>query len=227
MVLDSTNDPQGLWRATAVADRGLLLSWRGLGEQALSSIRALYVGLRRRSIGGVVDLVPGIDTLLICYDPLAASYGELLELVDAVLGDNVETSGIEHSVHRISVDYGGDAGPDLSFVASAAGLREDEVIALHTARAMPVLMIGFMPGFPYIGELPPELRLPRRAEPRVAVVAGSVAIANDQTGIYPSRSPGGWHVIGRTEALLFEPGRDPPALLRAGDWVQFEARARP
>jgi KipI family sensor histidine kinase inhibitor len=102
-------------------------------------------------------------------------------------------------------------------------MSEQEVVALHTASAMPVLLIGFMPGFPYIGGLPSRLHLPRRSEPRTSVAAGSVAIANDQTGIYPHRSPGGWHIIGRTSARLFDPRREPPALLHVGDHVRFVA----
>jgi inhibitor of KinA len=128
---------------------------------------------------------------------------------------------------EIPVRYGGADGPDLGYIAETAGLSEADVVALHTAGPMPVLMIGFMPGFPYIGGLPPRLRVPRRAEPRTAVPVGSVALANDQTGIYPSRAPGGWHLIGRTEAALFDPLCVPPALLAPGDLVRFVALSQP
>ena len=123
----------------------------------------------------------------------------------------------------ISVEYGGIAGPDLDAVAEATGLRPYEVIGLHTSTTFPVEMIGFMPGFPYIGGLPAVLHLPRRSVPRVVVPAGSVAIANGRTGIYPTAAPGGWHLIGRTSTQLFDPQREPPALLAPGDYVQFIA----
>jgi KipI family sensor histidine kinase inhibitor len=134
-----------------------------------------------------------------------------------------ETIADNPRIVTIEVVYGGEDGVDLPHVARSCGLTPDEVVALHTAGPMPVRMIGFMPGFPYVGGLPPALWLPRRIEPRVAVPAGSVALANDQTGIYPARSPGGWHIIGRTDARLFDPWSDPPSLLKPGDLVQFVA----
>jgi KipI family sensor histidine kinase inhibitor len=209
-----------------MAESGLLITWRGPKEVAGTAIRELQGRIAERPPDGIVEVVPGLESLLVCYDPLHASaeqFGVEIErrLPDALQGDRALGEIIE-----IEVAYGGADGPDLAYVARACGLAEAEVIVLHTARPMPVLMIGFMPGFPYIGALPPELRLPRRAEPRTSVPAGSVAIANDQTGIYPSRSPGGWHIIGHTSADLFDPHREAPALLRAGDQVRFVARRR-
>jgi KipI family sensor histidine kinase inhibitor len=176
-----------------------------------------------RYLRGVLDVVPGLDSVLVCYDPLVMTAGELKQALDRVQHNGAFEQRTRSVTHEIPVVYGGSDGPDLGDIARAAGLSEAEVVALHTSRPMPVLMIGFMPGYPYIGELPEPLRLPRRAEPRVAVPAGSVAIANDQTGIYQTRSPGGWHIIGRTEVRLFDPLREPPALLQAGDDVRFVA----
>ena len=215
--------PADSWRLAAIGDRGLLLIWRGDASAAGASVRAAARLLGRLAPPGQIELVPGIDSLLVCYDPLLIAPGELRRHVAPVLARGGDPQSEVGRLVEIPVSYGGTAGPDLGYVAHACGLSEAAAIALHTARAMPVLMLGFMPGFPYIGELPAELRLPRRAEPRVAVPAGAVALANDQTGIYPSRSPGGWHIIGRTEARLFDPARDPPALLRAGDRVRFVA----
>jgi len=121
----------------------------------------------------------------------------------------------------IPVYYGAENGPDLNAVAAQTGLTENEVIRLHSETIYTVYMIGFLPGFPYLGILPPALELPRRATPRVRVPAGSVAIAGQQTGIYPQASPGGWHLIGRTDLQLFDPQRNPPALLAPGDRVRF------
>ncbi len=218
--MESTEQP---WEFAPLGDRGLLVQWRGSRETALDAVLALCRYIRLINAPGIFDLVPGIDSLLVCYDPLVTAPDGLKGLL---LTDQPPTNPTPRSpgeVHSIPVVYGGQDGPDLAFVAQSAGLSESEVITLHTARPMPVLIVGFMPGFPYIGELPPELRLPRRAEPRTTVPAGSVAVANDQTGIYPRRSPGGWHLIGRTDVALFDPSREPPALLQAGDYVQFVA----
>jgi inhibitor of KinA len=124
------------------------------------------------------------------------------------------------------VCYEGEFAPDLAEVAHHAGLSPDEVAQRHAAAAYRVGCVGFMPGFPYLTGLPPELATPRRAIPRREVAAGSVAIGGSQTGIYPSVSPGGWNVIGRTPLRLFDVTRQPPALLRAGDAVRFRAISR-
>jgi KipI family sensor histidine kinase inhibitor len=223
MERNSRERPQSPWEIAPLGDRGLLIQWRGSRAAALDVVMALHTNVRLKHVPGILDLVPGIDSLLVCYDPLVVTPDRLQDLL---LADELPTkpvSSLQGQIHTIPVFYGGQDGPDLPFVAQAAGLSESKVVALHTARPMPVLIVGFMPGFPYIGELPSTLRLPRRSEPRTAVPAGSVALANDQTGIYPRRSPGGWHLIGRTDVALFDPLREPPALLQAGDYVQFVA----
>ena len=212
-----------VWELAPLADSGLLVTWRGEAHLARSAIRQLDNVLATRPLDGLVELVPGIESVLVCYDPLVIGPHEIRRALAAVLPQVVRDEPPQGAMVEVHVAYGGADGPDLPFVAQACGVSEAEVIALHTTRPMPVLMVGFMPGFPYIGELPAALRLPRRAEPRTLVAAGSIAIANDQTGIYPSQSPGGWHVIGRTALKLFDPLRVPPALLRAGDHVQFVA----
>jgi KipI family sensor histidine kinase inhibitor len=125
--------------------------------------------------------------------------------------------------HHLAASYGGDAGPDLEEVADRLGLTTAEVVARHTARTYTVLATGFAPGFVYLGPLPPSLRLPRRDEPRVAVPAGSVAIADAQTGVYGVRSGGGWWLIGCTTAATFRPEKRPPTAFSIGDRVTFEA----
>jgi inhibitor of KinA len=190
----------------------------------MEAVRLLRAQLDSVAAEQSLELVPGIESLLVCFDPLRHEPDRLKSLLRELLETN--SVPIESNPRIVSVDvtYGGEDGVDLQFVADACGLTPDAVIALHTAQPMPVLMLGFMPGFPYIGDLPERLRLPRRAEPRTMVPAGSVALANDQTGIYPARSPGGWHIIGRTDALLFDPRREPPALLMPGDLVRFVAK---
>ena len=126
---------------------------------------------------------------------------------------------------EIPVCYGGEFGPDLPFVAARAGLSEDEAARRHAAGEYRVHLIGFAPGFPYLGGLTAELAAPRRATPRERVPAGSVGIAGRQTGVYPLETPGGWQIIGRTPLRLFRLDADPPALLRTGDGVRFRAIA--
>ena len=121
-------------------------------------------------------------------------------------------------LHRIPVVYD---GPDLQAVASALGLSQQKVVEIHSRPIYRAFLIGFVPGWAYLGPLPDELVLPRRPDPRRQVPAGSVAIAGHQTGIYPLTSPGGWHLIGRTSVRLFLPDSDPPSLFRAGDRVKF------
>ena len=214
--------PDDLWSIAPMGDHGLLITWRGPKPAAQQALRAVEAALAARPVAGVVETVRGIETVLICYDPRRCTRSELAARLPPTLTP-VPDDRSHGLTHRIAVVYGGPEGPDLGWVAANAGLSDAEVIALHTARPMPVLMVGFMPGFPYIGGLPPRLRLPRRSEPRAVVSAGSVAIANDQTGIYPAQSPGGWHIIGRTSTPLWDATRQPPALLRAGDFVQFLA----
>lgn len=123
--------------------------------------------------------------------------------------------------HQIAVEYGGDAGPDLPFLAKQAGLDVSRYINAHMAAEYSVAFLGFQPGFPYLCGLPRRLHVPRRASPRVRVASGSVAIGGGYTGIYPISSPGGWQIIGRTMATVFDPERDPPALFAPGDRVRF------
>lgn len=126
--------------------------------------------------------------------------------------------------HRLAVRYGGEAGPDLTDVAETLGIHPDAVVALHCGQAYEVLFLGFAPGFGYLGELPEPLRLPRLATPRVRVPAGSVAIAGAMTAVYPSAGPGGWRLLGRTDAVLHDPDAPEPDLLRPGDLVRFTPR---
>ncbi len=179
--------------------------------------------LRRESLPGIRELVPTYRSLLILFDPLRLTRSRLRETVarlarEGCLGDCRE----EGRLVPIPVCYGGDFGPDLEFVARHNGLSPEEVIARHSAEIYPVHMLGFLPGFPYLGGLPERIVAPRLATPRLDVAAGSVGIAGSQTGIYPLRSPGGWRIIGRTPLRLFDPERDMPFLVSAGDRVRFD-----
>jgi KipI family sensor histidine kinase inhibitor len=199
-------------RLRPAGGRGLLVE-----VEDLETVHRLRAALRELDPPGVVELVPAYRTLLVVADPeragtldeLAARLPELeLPPAEAVAGELVE----------VPVRYDGE---DLDEVARLTGLDVEEVVRRHTAPDYTVAFLGFSPGFPYLVGLDPALRVPRRDTPRTSIPAGSVGLAGDQTGIYPSASPGGWRLIGRTEATLFDPARDPPALLAPGGRLRF------
>jgi KipI family sensor histidine kinase inhibitor len=196
-----------------------------IGDAANANTIALDLAAALESAppAGLYDATPAIDSLLLRFDPLLTQYAALeAMLVQLASTLSVQERPTPRSV-EIAVSYGGSDGPDLAEVAAALGLNEDTFIAQHTSHSYRVMMIGFAPGYPYIGPLPPALHLPRRSTPRNAVPAGSVAIAAGLTGIYPTQLPGGWHIVGRTAARLFDAEANPPALLQAGDEVRFRA----
>lgn len=171
---------------------------------------------------GLVACVPGAASALIRFDPLLIARTEVEARVRQALALGPSPAAAAAAPIVIRARFGGAHGPDLHDVAERLGLAPEAVIAALCAQSLRVMLIGFTPGYPYIGPLPSALHLPRRDTPRADVPAGSVAIAAGMAGIYPTRLPGGWHVIGRTAAVLFDAGRQPPSLLRAGDWVIFE-----
>jgi KipI family sensor histidine kinase inhibitor len=199
-------------RLRPAGERGLLVE-----VEDLETVHRLHAALRELDPPGVVELVPGYRTVLIVADPahagvlddLAARLPELeLPPAEAVAGETVE----------IPVSYDGE---DLPEVASLTGLEPEEVVRRHTAPEYTVAFLGFSPGFPYLVGLDPALEVPRRDTPRTSIPAGSVGLAGNQTGIYPTASPGGWQLIGHTEVTLFDPTRDPPALLAPGTRLRF------
>ena len=188
--------------------------------QLLRRIHAAARAIRQAGISSVQDVVPAYLAVTVFYDPLATSYEEMARLLlDKCNPTPPENVGQHPREHVIPVRYD---GMDLTSVAEATGLAVDDIVALHSGRAYTVDILGFVPGFAYLSELDPALHLPRRPKPRPRVAAGSVAIAAAQTGVYPLDTPGGWHIIGTTTAAMFDPQRDPAALLAAGDVVRFE-----
>jgi KipI family sensor histidine kinase inhibitor len=194
-----------------------------LGPSVDAATEARVVALGRAiaaaRLPGVIETVPAYTTLTVHYDPLVIDAATLRDGLRSLLAGPLETdAGSVGRLVEVPVRYD---GPDLGEVAAAVGISTDEVIARHLAREYRVVLLGFVPGFAYLAELDPTLVLPRRPAPRTRVPAGSVAIAGAQTGIYPSATPGGWHLIGSTPAELFVPDRDPPNLLAVGDRVRF------
>ena len=183
---------------------------------------ALVASLDGEPRAGIVDLVPGMETVLVELDSSSSAKAASAELERRLASLRVEASGSRE--RTIPTCYGEELGPDLADVARLTGLSLEEVAATHAgATTLGVQLVGFAPGFAYIGDLPERLRVPRLETPRTTTPPGSVAIAASQTGIYPAALPGGWRVIGRTPITLFDPRRDPPSYLAPGDRIRFRA----
>lgn len=181
-------------------------------------VRLLAAALTLDPFPGIIETVPGYASLTIHYDSLTLTHAQVCEWLESRLSLAAETASRPVKTVEIPVIYN---GPDLDFVAAHCRLTIDEVIRLHTSTPYIVYMMGFTPGFPYLGILPQVLRVPRLETPRPKVPAGSVALAGVQTGIYPVDSPGGWRLVGRTALTLFDPQREPPFLFAPGDEVRF------
>jgi inhibitor of KinA len=186
-------------------------------------VQRLMLQLQQARLAGVRELVPGYRSLLVIFDPLTVAPAELKERITEVAAQRGSGGLPPAKLITVPVFYGGDYGPDLEGVAGHLGISTDDVIRLHTETIYRVYMIGFTPGYPYMGELPAALAVPRRSTPRTRVPKGSVGIAQRQTGIYPVESPGGWQIIGWTPIELFDPARHLPSLLEMGDRVKFDA----
>ena len=182
----------------------------------------LAARLRARRARGVRDIAPGYSTLGIHFDPLQT---DLAALEQAIASESAALAALDEVAARdpieIPVEYGGADGPDLDAVAAYAGCSVAEVIKRHSERIYRVYMLGFVPGFAYMGRVDPSIAAPRHRVPRERVPAGSVGIAGLQTGVYPVESPGGWQLIGRTPTVMFDADRTQPSLLKAGDLVRF------
>jgi inhibitor of KinA len=209
-------------RFLSAGDRALVVEFGNRIERALSDdVLRLDASLRSSGLPGVVETVPTFRSLMVHYDPVATTRADLEHAITSLL-DRLPDLRATATLWRVPVCYEGSFAPDLGEVANRTGLAPSEVVALHSGIPYHVYMLGFLPGFPYMGDLPHELALSRRADPRLRVPAGSVSIATTLTAIYPYESPGGWHLIGVTPIRLFDPARSRPALLAPGDRVLFE-----
>lgn len=208
----SSSLPRPLWRW--VGERGLRVA---TGEATL----ACYGALISQKLGEIEDVIPADGSLLVILRPGAATSAALRAALAALAAPAEKGLPLNGKLHVIPVEYGGVAGPDLPDLAAQAGLDVATYINRHAAAEYSVAFLGFQPGFPYLKGLPSALQAPRRSTPRVRVEAGSVAIGGRYAGIYPTSGPGGWQIIGRTTAVLFDPQRDPPTLLLPGDRLRF------
>ncbi len=184
-------------------------------------IRAFKLAVENEAIEGIVETVPTYRSLLVVYKPELIRFGELTEKFEALRG-KMETIQIPPPmVVEIPVFYGGETGPDLEAVARHNGISPEEVVQIHASGEYLIYMLGFIAGFPYLGGMDPRIATPRLESPRVRIEGGSVGIAGEQTGVYPVASPGGWQLIGRTPVKLYDPDREKPVLLEAGQYIKF------
>lgn len=204
------------------ADTALVVEFGAeIDPRVNANVLALFERLNDARIPGVVEAVPTFRSLMVHYDPTRIAHRELKSRLQELLKGLVGKPPRRRR-WTIPVCYGGEHGPDLDDVARRTGLSAKQVIEAHSAAAYNVYMIGFLPGFPYMGGLPERLALPRHQKPRVKLARGSVAIAMAMTAIYPVESPGGWNLLGRTPMPLWDLRLDPPAVLAPGDEVRFK-----
>lgn len=177
--------------------------------------------IREQRIEGIVDMIPAFVSLLINYNPLVISYDALRTRLEQILKMETKAAETVKRVFEIPVCYGGEYGPDLQNIADHAGLSTEEVIDIHTSRDYLIYMLGFLPGFCYLGGLDERIHTPRLDSPRIRIPAGSVGIGGSQTGIYPMDSPGGWQLMGMTPVKTYDPEREVPILVQAGEYIRF------
>ena len=203
-------------------DRSLTVEFGNeIKEEIHRQVMALDARLSAAALPGIVETVPTYRSLTVLFDPAVLRRAALERAIEAMTADAQAEETSSRTVLEIPVLYGGEAGPDLAFVAEHAGMTEEEVIRRHSETEYRIYMLGFLPGFTYLGGMDEAIAAPRLEKPRTKIPAGSVGIAGTQTGVYPLESPGGWRLIGRTPAKLYDPSREEPILTRAGDYIRF------
>ena len=203
-------------------DRALVIEFGDkIEEQVNSKIRSLTLAMERAVIVGINEIIPTYRSLMVIYDPMIMELDNLICEIKSIISKMHELKLPDAKVIEVPTLYGGEYGPDIEFVAKHNKISVDEVIKIHTSVEYLIYMIGFTPGFPYLGGMSDKIEAPRLQNPRTKIPVGSVGIAGRQTGIYPIESPGGWQLIGRTPVKLYDPYRKNPVLLNAGDYIKF------
>lgn len=215
---------QSLPRFLAAADAAVVVEFGDAVDETLSGrVLALEDAIRLDPPPGVTETVPTLRSLLVVYDTLSTSHERLVAALTPLAASSPVVPRTEGIEWRIPVVYGGDCGPDLEAIAADAGISAAAAVAAHTGAIHRVAMLGHLPGLPYLTGVPAALHASRHREPRMRVAAGSVAVAGELSCVYPVAAPGGWRILGRTPARLFDPGAEPPAALAPGDRVRFVA----
>lgn len=213
-------------RIEKAGEKGIVVDFGNVIDPGVNNrVHGLAREILAKMAGDVIEVIPTYRSLMVFFDPLYVSRKSLETRISCLLEDNSECRGAAETATlvQIPVCYGGDFGPDLSFVAEHNKLDTQEVIDIHTSKPYQVYMLGFTPGFPYLGGMSERIATPRLTQPREKIPAGSVGIAGSQTGIYPIASPGGWQLIGRTPLKVFNPRSANPFLFAAGNYLQFSA----
>jgi KipI family sensor histidine kinase inhibitor len=209
-------------KLTRASDSSLFVTFgEEIAPAVQSSVHVLFRALRTRHDVGIRNLHPGYVSLIVDFDPLVITYNDVVRLIDSIEVSRARDPEPRSAVVEIPVCYDADFGPDQADVASHAELSVGDVIEKHWSARYAVAFMGFTAGFAYLSGLPSSLSVPRLKTPRRAVAAGSVGIAGNQTGVYPTTTPGGWRLIGRTPRRMFDPRRDQPSLVMPGDSVKF------
>ena len=207
-----------------VGDKGLLVEFENkVAPEINDKVHSLYDEIKLEDIEGVLECIPTYRSLLINYDPLEVDFSQLKGSVSQLVRkvEEKDLDSLEHRVVILPTVYGGEFGPDLDDVCDINNLTQEEVVDIHSCRKYRVYMMGFTPGFPYLGGMSERISTPRLESPRKTIPAGSVGIGGDQTGVYPIDSPGGWRLIGRTPVDLYNPDENPPVAFKPGDMVEF------
>lgn len=205
-----------------LSDRAIVIEvGNEINESAQKAVRTISALLEASPPSWLIETIPAFTTVTVFYDPIKALYGTVKSELEELLSQTGEELAVTPRTVEIPVCYGGEFGPDLEFVAEHNGLTQQQVIDFHTGGEYSVYMIGFAPGFPFIGGMSEKIAAPRRDSPRLRIPERTVGIAGMQTGIYPIETPGGWQLIGRTPMRLFRPEEEIPSLLRAGDKIVF------
>ncbi|MCD8096915.1 MAG: 5-oxoprolinase subunit PxpB [Lachnospiraceae bacterium] len=209
-------------KIVAAGDSSILIEFGSeINPEINRKITSTVQLIRAQQIEGIVDMIPAFCSLLINYDPRIITYERIQSRMAELVKMDVKASAQKKKVFEIPVCYGGDFGPDIENIAANAGLSVEEVIKIHSSSDYLIYMLGFLPGFCYLGGLDERIHTPRLANPRVKIPAGSVGIGGSQTGIYPLDSPGGWQLMGLTPVKTYDPDRETPILLEAGDYIRF------
>ena len=206
-----------------VGDRAISIDFGQVIDPTINRhIRQTIERIKELQLDGIIELVPTYCALLVEYDAMLYSYSDICNIIEPTLEEGMtDTTNELVTVVEVPTVYGGEFGPDLSFVATHNHLSEDEVVSIHSGTDYLVYMLGFIPGFTYLGGMDPRIATPRLSSPRTLIPAGSVGIAGEQTGTYPSDSPGGWQIIGRTPVTMYDMSKAQAALLNAGDYVRY------